>query len=46
MTAVTQILKSKSDQTVHGIGPDAPVFDAVRLMAEKNIASLVVSASS
>jgi len=42
MTAVAQILKSKPDQTIYSIGPEASVFDAVRLMAEKNIAAVLV----
>jgi CBS domain-containing protein len=42
MTSVAHILKSKPDQTVHTITPAAPVFDAVRLMAEKGIGALVV----
>jgi len=36
------ILKSKPDQTVHAITPTASVFDAVKLMAEKNIGALLV----
>ena len=42
MTTVAQILKSKADQTIHTITPAASVFDAVKLMAEKNIGALVV----
>lgn len=42
MTSVAQILKSKPDRTVYTISPEAPVFDAVKLMAEKNIAALLV----
>jgi len=42
MTAVAQILKSKPDQTIYSIGPEASVFDAVKLMAEKNIAAVLV----
>lgn len=42
MTAVAQILKSKPDRIVYTIGPEASVFDAVKLMAEKNIAALLV----
>lgn len=42
MTSVAQILKSKPDQTIYEIGPDASVFDAVKLMAEKNIAAVLV----
>jgi len=42
MATVAQILKSKADQTVHTIAPTASVFDAVKLMAEKNIGALMV----
>ena len=42
MTTVAQILKSKPDQTIHTVTPEASVFDAVKLMAEKNIGALVV----
>jgi CBS domain-containing protein len=42
MTTVAQILKAKPDQTVYTITPAASVFDAVKLMAEKNIGGLVV----
>ena len=42
MKSAAHILKSKSDQTVYTIAPTASVFDAVKLMAEKNIASLLV----
>jgi CBS domain-containing protein len=42
MTSVAGILKSKHDQTVHCIGPNASVYDAVKLMAEKNVGALVV----
>jgi CBS domain-containing protein len=37
-----EILKSKPDQTVHTIRPTASVFDAVKLMAEKNVGALLV----
>jgi CBS domain-containing protein len=37
------ILKSKPDQTVHTIRPMASVFEAVKLMAEKNIGALLVT---
>jgi len=43
MTTVAQILKSKPDQTVYTTTPVASVFDAVKLMAEKNIGALVVT---
>lgn len=42
MRSVAQILKSKADQTVYTITPTASVFEAVKLMAEKNIGALVV----
>ena len=42
MTTVAQILKSKSDQTIHETTPTASVFEAVKLMAENNVGALVV----
>jgi CBS domain-containing protein len=42
MKSVALILKAKADQTVYTIVPAASVFDAVKLMAEKNIGALVV----
>jgi len=42
MTTAANVLKSKRDQTVHAIRPDASVFDAVKLMAEKGIGALLV----
>jgi len=42
MTTVTQILRSKPDQTVYSIGPTASVLEAVKLMADKNIGGLLV----
>jgi CBS domain-containing protein len=42
MATVAQILKSKADQAVHAISPSATVFEAVKLMAEKNVGALVV----
>ena len=42
MTTVVQILQSKPDKTVYTIAPGASVFDAVKLMAEKNIGALPV----
>ncbi len=42
MTTVAQILKSKPDNVVHATAPSASVFDAVKLMAEKNIGALLV----
>lgn len=42
MATVAQILKSKADQVVYKIPPTASVFDAVKLMAEKNIGAVLV----
>ena len=42
MTSVAHVLRSKPHQTVHTITSGAPVFDALRLMAEKSIGALVV----
>jgi len=42
MTTVAQILKSKPDNTVHSTTPTASVFDAVKLMADKNVGALLV----
>ncbi len=42
MTAVSSILASKPDRITHTISPDATVFDAVRLMADKQVGALVV----
>jgi len=42
MTTVAQILNSKPDLAIHRIAPSASVYDAVRLMAEKNVGALVV----
>jgi CBS domain-containing protein len=38
---IRQILGQKGD-TVHSIDPDATVFDALKLMAERNVGALVV----
>ena len=43
MSTVAQILRSKPDRTVHTIAPAATVYDALKLMAEKNIGGLVVA---
>jgi len=40
--SVAQILKSKPDQIVQTVAPTASVFDAVKLMSEKNIGALLV----
>jgi CBS domain-containing protein len=42
MKSVANILKSKVDAGVYSIGPAASVFDALKLMAEKNIGALLV----
>ena len=42
MKTAAQILRSKPDQTVHTMEPTASVYEAVRLMADKNIGALVV----
>jgi len=42
MKTAAQILRAKPDQTVHVMGPTASAYDAVRLMADKNIGALVV----
>lgn len=43
MTTAAAILRSKHDQAVHAVRPDASVFDAVRLMADKGIGALLVT---
>ena len=42
MTAVADILKSKGEGTVHSIGPDDSVYDALQRMADKGIGALLV----
>ena len=42
MNTVGTILKSKADQTVYSIRPEASVFEALQLMAQKNIGALLV----
>ena len=42
MKTAGQILSSKPDQTIHTIAPSASVYDAVKLMAEKNVGALLV----
>jgi CBS domain-containing protein len=42
MTNVAEILKSKPDTAVYTIEPGASVFEAVQVMAQKNIGALVV----
>ncbi len=41
MRTVRQLLESKTPE-VHAIRPDAPVIDAIRLMAEKRIGAVLV----
>ena len=41
MRSVRQLLEAKAPE-VFAIGPDAPVIDAIRLMAEKRIGALLV----
>ena len=41
MRTVRQLLEAKAPE-VFSIGPDSPVLDAVRLMAEKHIGALLV----
>jgi CBS domain-containing protein len=41
MRTVRQLLEAKAPE-VHAIAPDAPVIDAIRLMAEKRIGAVVV----
>ena len=43
MNAIANILRSKADSSVHSIRPDASVFEAVQLMALKNIGALLVT---
>ena len=42
MKSVVQVLKSKALPGVETVTPSASVFDAVKLMAEKNIGALLV----
>src|SRR5438445_11528476 len=42
MKDVAQILKSKLDQTVYTVWPSASVFDAVKLMTQKNLGARLV----
>ena len=43
MKGVALILKAKADPTVYTITPTASVFEAVKLMAEKDIGALIVT---
>lgn len=42
MAAIAHILKAKPDQSVYRIAPEASVFDAMRLMADRGIGALLV----
>jgi CBS domain-containing protein len=42
MKNVAHILRSKPDQTVHTVPPSISMFDALKMMAEKNIGAVVV----
>jgi CBS domain-containing protein len=42
MTYVGDLLKSKSKET-HSVTPDATVYDALKLMSEKEIGALIVA---
>ncbi len=46
MKFITNILKSKADHGVYSVAPSASVFDALKLMADKNIGSLLVMEGS
>ena len=41
MTLLSQLLDLKGND-VHSVGPDAPVIDAIRTMAEKHVGALLV----
>ena len=42
MKTVSEILRSKPDQKVYSVSPVATVYDAVALMADKNIGALLI----
>jgi CBS domain-containing protein len=42
MKTVAEILKAKGNTAVYSIAPSATVYEAVKLMAEKNIGALLV----
>lgn len=42
MKTVAEILKAKGNSVVHAIAPSASVYEAVALMAEKNVGALLV----
>jgi len=42
MKNVAHILRSKHNGTVHTVAPTAPMFEALKLMADQNVGALVV----
>jgi CBS domain-containing protein len=42
MATAGGVLASKADRTIYAITPEASVFDALKLMAEKNVGALLV----
>ena len=42
MSTVSQILRSKAIQTMYTVPPDASVYEAISILAEKNIGALPV----
>ena len=42
MKTAADLLKAKAHKSVHSIAPAASVFDAVKLMSEKNVGALLV----
>ena len=43
MKTAAHLLKSKAHPSVHAVAPEVSVFDAMRLMTDKNIGALLVS---
>ena len=42
MSIVAHVLKAKPDQAVHSVTPATSVYDAIKLMSDKNIGALLV----
>jgi CBS domain-containing protein len=42
MSTASDVLKSKPHRSIFAIPPDAPVYEAVKLMAEKDVGALLV----
>ena len=42
MKTVAQLLQSKPNRAVHSVAPDAPVLEAIKLMAQHRIGALLV----